>query len=165
MSNAFSFSSNIAPVVEPLRVVVPYSLPSAEEQTRLEAHLKQPMALTSLTKKTENFDIPSGLFDLKFEQTGELPVAVVEWNDEGWDLLAYRFLISMAQQVKKDPKSVPRSLRMFANLMGKLTEKPVGKAVVDTPRRIVIERAIEQFGPTVRTVITERLRSWNPLEA
>jgi len=46
--------------------------------------------------------------------------------------------------------------------MNKLTEKPVGKAAVDNSRKIVIERAIEQFGPNVRELITERLRSWSP---
>lgn len=162
MSNAFNFSSNVAPVVETMRVVVPYNIPTPEQHTQLEKHLKSPIELTSLTKKVEMFQVPDDLFCVEFEQSGERPVAIVHWNDEGWDNLAYNFLVGMASQVKKDPKSVPRSLRMFANLMGKLTEKPVGKALVDNPRKIVIERAIEQFGPSVRAVLTERLQTWSP---
>lgn len=163
MSNAFNFSSNIAPVVETMRVVVPYTIPTPEQHMQLEEHLKSPMALTSLTKKVEMFQVPHDLFHVEFEQSGERPVAVVHWSDEGWDNLAYKFLVGLAAQVKKDPKSVPRSLRMFANLMNKLTEKPVGKALIDNPRKIVIERAIEQFGPSVRAVVTERLQTWSTL--
>lgn len=159
MSNAFSFSSNIAPVIETMRVVVPYEIPNEEKYKKLEQYLKSPMALTSLSEKVEMFQVPDHLFHVEFEQSGERPVAVVKWSDDGWDHLAYLFLKGLAAQVKKDPKSVPRSLRMFANLMNKLTEKPVGKALVDNPRRIVIERAIEKFGPTVRDVIAERLRT------
>lgn len=162
MASVFNFSSNIAPVVETMRVVVPYELPNEEQQIELKSHLKSPMPLTSLSKKVEMFEVPENLFDVTFEQSGERPVAVVQWTDEGWDNLAYHFLMGLAAQVKKDPKSVPRSLRMFANLMNKLTEKPVGKAAVDNSRKIVIERAIEQFGPNVRELITERLRSWSP---
>lgn len=162
MASVFNFSSNIAPVVEKMRVVVPYELPTEEQQVQLKNHLKSPMPLTSLSKKVEMFQVPDNLFDVIFEQSGDRPVAVVQWTEEGWDNLAYHFLMGLAAQVKKDPKSVPRSLRMFANLMNKLTEKPVGKSAVDNSRKIVIERAIEQFGPNVRELITERLRSWSP---
>lgn len=162
MASVFNFSSNIAPVVEEMRVVVPYDLPTSEQQENLKDYLNSPMPLTSLSKKVELFPVPENLFDVTFEQSGERPVAVVQWNEEGWDNLAYHFLKGLAEQVKKDPKSVPRSLRMFANLMNKLTEKPIGKAAVDNSRKIVIERAIEQFGPNVRELMTERLRTWSP---
>lgn len=162
MASVFNFSSNIAPVVETMRVVVPYDLPTCEQQEKLKDYLNSPMPLTSLSKTVEMFQVPENLFDVTFEQSGERPVAVVQWSEEGWDTLAYHFLKGLAAQVKKDPKSVPRSLRMFANLMNKLTEKPIGKAAVDNSRKIVIERAIEQFGPNVRELMTERLRTWSP---
>lgn len=160
MSNPFKFSSDTTSVVAPLRVVVPYQAPTSDEQKALEEHVKQPLELVTMTKKSQEFALPENLFSLSFDTSGDRPVAVVEWSNEGWDALAYRFLTSMAVQVKKDPKSVPRSVRMFAGLMDKLTEKPVGKAAVDTPRKIVIDRAIEQFGPSVRESIAARLRTW-----
>ena len=160
MSTSFNFSSNITHIVEPLRVVVPYDVPTDDQKKNLEEYLNKPFELVSFTKKTEEFAVPNNFFTLSFDQTGERPVAVVDFSDEGWDNMAYIFLTNMAKQVKKDPKSVPRSLRMFAGLMDKLTEKPVGRAVIDTPRKIVIDRAIEQFGPTVRDVFTSRLQSW-----
>jgi len=100
MASVFNFSSNIAPVVETMRVVVPYDLPNEEQQIQLSNHLKSPMPLTSLSKKVEMFEVPENLFDVTFEQSGERPVAVVQWTDEGWDNLAYHFLMGLAAQSK-----------------------------------------------------------------
>ena len=157
---SISLSSDISFATQPLHVVVPYDIPRDQDKKRFDAAMNAPLTLVAPTKEAVPFEIPDGLFSISFEQSGERPVAQVQWTSEGWDRLSYLYLTHMAKQVKTNPKSVPRSLRMFAKLMDKLPERPTGNGAVDTSRRIVIERNIEQIGPAVRAEVERRIKSW-----
>lgn len=159
MSNAFSFKSNTSGVLETMKIVVPKAY-VGEEKEKLEKFLKEPLKLMSFAKKIEEYQVPENLFDLSYDTSGDLPVAIITWSEAGWDRMSYNFLKALGHQVKTNPKSVPRSIRMFGGLMDRLTDAPIGKEAVDKPRKIVIDRAIEQFGPTVRQIIEDRLKDY-----
>lgn len=150
---------------EPLSKPLPYDTPNAQQIQRLEAFLKQPVELMMITKKLEKLSIPDHLFTLKVktpQQEGDRPVAVLEFSEKGWDRLSYEYLQGMAQAARKDPKSVPRSMRPFAKLMNKLPEEPTGNGAVDKGRQVVIEKNIELIAPRLRDVFELRLREWRP---
>lgn len=150
-----------APIVAPL----PYETPNTEQVARLEAFLRQPLELMAMTKKVELFEMPAELFSLNVkapEVQGDRPVATITFSDDGWDQMSYRYLQHMAEAARKDPKSVPRSMRPFAKLMNKLPERPTGNGAVDSGRRVVIEKNIQAISPAIRDILVQRLRAWRP---
>ena len=161
MSNPFRFSSDLSETFSPLPIVLPVAAPQDEAMNRFMAHVNAPLVLATPTKELRPFDVMKELLDLSWNTDGDRPVVVVNWTKDGWDRLAYLWLKDMADQVKKTPKKVPRSMRQYANLMGKLTEHPTGTRA-DESRTIVLNRAIEQLTPGVRNEVERRIRSWSP---
>ena len=155
---SIGLSSDTTAALQEMSFVIPYNIPSSLD--RFQEAMRQPLVLMSPSKKPISLPVPENLFSISFEQSGERPVAKVSWNYDGWDRLSYLYLTDMAKQVKDNPKSIPRSMRMFANLMNKLPETPTGNGAVDVSRRIVIERNIEQIAPAIRDEVERRIKSW-----
>lgn len=161
-----TMSSDTTLAMSELRIVVPYKLSSdtikkSEQIKSIESTAKEPLLLTTPTKdkRKELFEVPDNLFNMSFDESGDLMVVILNFNEPGWDKLSYDFLQGMAKAVKKDPKSIPRSMRMFANLMKKLTPEPTGSGKNDIPRKIVINQTIEQMAPPVRDILSDRLKT------
>jgi hypothetical protein len=153
--------SACAPLAKPLA----YDTPTPAQATRLEAFLREPVELVSLTRKLQSFPLPEKLFSLSIQapQTqGDRPVATLTFQPEGWDRFSYEYLQSMAAAAKKDPKSIPRSWRPFSKLMARLPEEPTGNGAIDSSRRVVIEKNIQSVAPTIREILEHRLRTWRP---
>lgn len=157
---AIKLASNTQLAYSDLPVVLP-SLPSNEALEKMLNDIKKPLVLMTPTKKTESFEVLQDVISsADLDTSGDVPVLRFSFSEQGWDRLAYLFLTAMAQQVKKNPKSVPRSYRTYANLMNKLTEHPTGNGKVDESRKVVIDRAIEQLALGVRNEITRRAQTW-----
>lgn len=156
----FSFKSDLSEALETTRIVLPYSLPN--DTNAFVALLKGPLQLTIPTKdkKLQNFELPDSLFSVEFDTSGDRPVAILSWSEQGWDLLSYRYLTHMAREVKRNPKSVARSYRTFANLMDKLTEEPTGDGKIDQPRKIVLDRNTQTIAPNVKDIVASRIQQW-----
>lgn len=161
----FNLSGILEGASSPISSPLPYATPTAEQTGRLEAFLKQPLELVAMTKKVEQFVIPENLFSLNIQapaSADDRPVATLTFSDEGWDRMSYLYLQQMAEAAKKDPKSVPRSMRPFAKLMARLPEQPTGNSAVDSGRRVVIEKNIQAVAPAIRDILVQRLRAWRP---
>lgn len=161
----FNLSGIMEKATEPLSKPLPYDTPTDDQVKRLEEFLRQPFELMTITKKPEMFAVPQNLFTLSIKapaEEGARPVAVLNFNAEGWDRLSYEYLQGMAKAARKDPKSIPRSMRPFAKLMDRLPESPTGNNAVDSGRRVVIEKNIEAIAPGIRNILEMRLREWRP---
>lgn len=161
----FNLSGILEGASSPISSPLPYATPTAEQAGRLEAFLKQPLELVAMTKKVEQFVIPENLFSLNIQAPASAdgrPVATLTFSDEGWDRMSCLYLQQMAEAAKKDPKSVPRSMRPFAKLMARLPEQPTGNSAVDSGRRVVIEKNIQAVAPAIRDILAQRLRAWRP---
>ena len=161
----FNLSGILEGASAPLSSPLPYATPTKEQADRLEAYLRQPLELVAMTKKAELFTIPESLFSLDItapDNADDRPVATLTFTDAGWDRMSYLYLQQMAEAAKKDPKSVPRSMRPFAKLMARLPETPTGNSAVDSGRRVVIEKNIQAVAPAIRDILLQRLRAWRP---
>lgn len=161
----FNLSGILETASAPIAAPLPYETPTTEQVARLEAFLRQPLELMAMTKKVELFEMPTELFSLSVkapEAEGDRPVATLTFSGEGWDRMSYFYLQHMAEAARKDPKSVPRSMRPFAKLMNKLPEHPTGNGAIDGGRRVVIEKNIEAISPAIRNILVQRLRAWRP---
>lgn len=161
----FNLSGIVEAANTPISTPLPYQAPTTEQVTRLEAFLRQPLELMAMTKKVESFEMPAELFSLEVkapEAEGDRPLATLTFSEDGWDQMSYRYLQHMADAARKDPKSVPRSMRPFAKLMNKLPERPTGNGAVDSGRRVVIEKNIQAIAPAIRDILLQRLRAWRP---
>ena len=105
--------------------------------------------------------MPSSLFDVDFKLNKEdgLMVVSLSFTEEGWDEFSYSFLQTMASEVQKKPKNFARSYRVYANLMRKLTPKPIGSGKNDVPRKIVIDKTTEQMAPMIREILSDRIKN------
>jgi len=161
----FNLSGILEAANTPITSPLPYETPTQDQVQRLELFLKQPLELMAMTRKLEKFELPENLFSVSVqapEKEGDRPVAVLTFNEQGWDQMSYRYLQHMAESARKDPKSVSRSMRPFAKLMNKLPEHPTGNGAVDNGRRVVIEKNIQAISPAIRDILSQRLRAWRP---
>ena len=158
MTSSFKLASNVSLAYSPLAVVLPFDAPTGEAWDTLVRNVNRPLTLATPTKQSIDVDVMAELVpSLVLNAEGDRPVITAQFSEDGWDRLAYLFLTSMANQVKKNPKSVPRSYRTYANLMDKLTERPTGNGKIDGSRKVVIDRAIEQLTIGVREEIKKRI--------
>lgn len=156
-------SSDTSLAFSDLIVVVPYKFSSNEKEVQIkkvEDKVLEPVLLTTPAKdkRKKMFDIPPDFLKMSFDDSEELMVITLSFNEKGWDRFSYSFLQSMAVQVQKEPKAFGRSYRAFANLMKKLTPEPIGSAKNDVPRKIVIDQTTQQMAPMIRDILSDRLK-------
>lgn len=159
MHSPLSLASDTAVALAPLDVVVP-RVPTTDNESAFRAALSAPLRLVGPTKDRAlvEFVLPDGFLTVAFDTSADVPRVQVTFDPMGWDRLAVRFLRGMAAAAKANPKNVQRSLRQFAKLMDKLTDAPTGNGKIDGPRKVVIDRTMEQMAPGLRDELTRRVR-------
>lgn len=164
-----NFSSETSLLLEPIRKPILLKKDDIDSNfiQHLHTKLTQNIDLVTLSKTTKEFQLPENFIEIRItnnqkndnekDKQENFPVIELVFSEEKWEELAYVFLKDLGKQVETNPKSVPRSLRLFGSLMNKLTNKPMGVSKIDIPRKIVLNKAMEQFGPYVRTLLETRL--------
>lgn len=162
----FTFSSDLTLARSPLSRVLSGAQPTSDEIERLRAALAEPINVAMPTKEVKAMDaMGEGFVSMTVDASGDRPVLLIGFSDAGWDRLAYLWLTGLADAVRATPKKVPKSMRLYANLMHKLTPAPTGDGKSDQARQIVIDKTMENLAPMVRAEVERRVDVWSAARA